>query len=181
MIDTSELWADLCKRLSLIIGLVALLCSTYVPLHFTTKSLLVSFINAYPTHTPVHVHQCVLSLSLPLQTRENTHGAETAYVADEYPKRCVCVCMCACVRACMHVRAFMHAHMVRVCMWLHAFTTVTIFQFSGVDVSEWRRRGECGECCPRHPHPVDHLVSVCVWGGGGGSVCVSVCGCECGV
>ena len=47
-----------------------------------------------------------------------------------------------------------------------------------MDVPEWRRRGECGECCPRHPHPVDHLVSVCVCvGGGGGGVCMCVCTC----
>ena len=28
-----------------------------------------------------------------------------------------------------------------------------------MDVSQWRWRGECRECCSRYYHPLDHMVS----------------------
>ena len=57
---------------------------------------------------------------IPMQTREDAHGAESAYVADEYPKRCV---------------------LDSIVILLISFTTCTVHnivftppQFSGVDV-----------------------------------------------
>ena len=70
---------------------------------------------------------------------------------------CLWLHACACRTWMLHMSHMCPSHVE--CYYGNVLSVSVPLQFHSVDVSEWRRGRECGECSSRHPHPLDYMVS----------------------